>query len=122
MVTFKELKPIIDGVISDLENIIEKMRSYTKFDTDFRATALVEDVRAIIHQINSVYYNVYSHPEFKDVYGENANFDYTNYVKMIREYVDRYEEVYQRIKKFENINESYADKPNFFSTENEPER
>ena len=122
MIKFTELKPIIDEVTDELKEIVSKMKSYSKIDVDYRAGALIDEVNAKIKQINSVYNNVYSIPEFKDLYGANSNYDYTEYVKMIKAEVARFEAIYQRIKKFETVTGYYSSNPFSNNSESEPEK
>ena len=103
MIKFKELRGIIDEVILQLQQIAEDMGRYSKIDTDYRARALIDDINAKTKQIDNTYKNVFAHKDFKDVYGENSNHDYTEYVKMIRAEVPKYKSIYERIIKFESV-------------------
>lgn len=103
MIPFKQVKGIIDEVSRQLAEIAEKMGRYSKIDTDYRASALIEEVNSIIKQMNSTYKNVYANKDFESVYGEKSTHDYTEYVKMIRAYVPKYEAIYQKIAKFESV-------------------
>ena len=103
MVKFQQLREIIDEVISQLNKIAEDMGRYSKIDTDYRARALIDEINEKIKQMNNTYKNVFAHKDFRDVYGENSNHDYTEYVQMIRAYVPKYKAIYERIVKFENV-------------------
>ena len=103
MVKFQQLREIIDEVISQLNKIAEDMGRYSKIDTDYRARALIDEINEKTKQMNNTYKNVFAHKDFKDVYGENSNYDYTEYVQMIRAYVPKYKAIYERIVKFENV-------------------
>lgn len=122
MIKFAELKDIVDEVVNQLSEIATKMKNYSKIDTDYRASALIDAINSKINQLNSVYYNVYAHPDFIDVYGANSNYDYTNYVKIIREEVVRFEGIYQKIKKFESVFGYYNNSSNFNNNGSEPEK
>ena len=103
MIKFNELKKYIDEIIAKLNEIKEKMSKYSKIDTDYRAGALIEEINKKIAQIKSVYTNVYASADFRDQYGENSNYDYTNYIKMLRDQVIEYEKIYKKIIKFESV-------------------
>ena len=62
MIKFSQLRTEIDKVIKRMEDTKLSIRSYSKFDYDFRAPALVEEIDKTINQINNVYQNVYSVP------------------------------------------------------------
>ena len=103
MIKFEQLKGIIDEVTAQLNEIAKKMSEYSKIDTDYRASALIEEINKVVSQINGAYNNVFASDDFKDVYGKNSNYDFTEYVKTIREYVPKYEAIYQKIIKFESV-------------------
>ena len=107
MIKFAQLRTEIDKVIKRMEETKTNIRSYTKFDYDHRAPALVEEIDKRINQINSVYQNVYASPAFDSQYGKSSNYDYTEYIKMITDQADEFQRICERIKKFETVTGYY---------------
>ena len=107
MIKFSQLRTEIDKVIKRMEDTKLSIRSYSKFDYDFRAPALVEEIDKTINQINNVYQNVYGSPDFINQYGKNSNHDYTEYIKMISNRADEFQKICERIKKFESVTGYY---------------
>lgn len=103
MVKFEQVKGVIDEVTTKLNQIAEKMSRYSKIDTDYRARALIDEINEKVKQMNNSYNNVFAHEDFKKVYGRESGYDYSEYVKMIQDYVSQYEAIYQRIIKFESV-------------------
>ena len=110
MIKFKELKPIVDEVIEKLNAITEKLKNCSNTTDEYKVIDVINQINEKIHQINSIYYNVYAHPEFKYIYGECGNFDYTDYVKLMHDCVDRYEVIFQKINKNEKTNDQNNNK------------
>ena len=115
MIRFSEVKSYLDKTINKLNNIIEKIKKYSKYNLDHRAPALVDEIKTRINQLTSAYNNVYSNPDFSNVYGENSNYDYTEYVNMLNGDVDIFEKIYQKIIKFESVF-------GYYNQPNEPEK
>ena len=103
MVKFEQVKEVIDEVTEKLNEIAKKMSNYSKLDTDYRAEALIEEINKKVEQMHNTYNNVFAHEDFKKIYGKESNYDYTEYVKMIRDYVPKYEAIYNKIVKFESV-------------------
>lgn len=110
MTTLQDLETIIPEVISQLEDIASAMSRYKKIKTDGRARVLINEINGKIKQIKKVHEVYKTAPSFK-----NHNFD--EYVKMIRHFVVEYQDLYERIMKFENIIDYHSDNP--FLNENE---
>ncbi|MBQ8425514.1 MAG: hypothetical protein IJX17_05795 [Clostridia bacterium] len=96
MTTLEDLETIIPDVIKKLEDIASAMSRYKKIKTDGRARVLINEINGKIKQIQKVHVVYKTSPSFK-----NHNFD--EYVKMIRNYIVEYQDLYERIMKFENV-------------------
>jgi len=96
MTTLQDLEWIIPDVISKLDDIASAMSRYKKIKTDGRARVLINEINGKIKQIRKVHEVYKNSPSF-----QNHNFD--EYVKMIRGYIVEYQDLYERIMKFENV-------------------
>ena len=50
MIKFEQVKGIIDEVSAKLNQIAEKMSKYSKIDTDYRASALIEEINTKLNK------------------------------------------------------------------------
>ena len=100
MTTLRELRVLVPEIISQLQEISDKMSRYSKIDTDLRARGLISEIEDKIDQIrdNVRVYN--GDPSF-------ANFNFDEYVVWLRNYVTEADLTYQRIKRFEKATDYY---------------
>ena len=100
MTTLRELNALVPEIISQLQEISNKMSRYSKIDTDLRARGLMSEIKDKIEQIQSNMGVFNSNPSL-------ANFDFDEYVAELRNFVIEEDLTYQRIKRFEKATDYY---------------
>ena len=101
MTTLRELRVLVPEIISQLQEISDKMSRYSKIDTDLRARGLMSVIEDKIKQIRS------NMEVFNGDLITFANFDFDEYVAELRNYVVEADLTYQRIKRFEKATDYY---------------